>query len=83
MDELEKFAGTKGLTPVRHFTVLHPGWECDSHGLVAADKEGKFHAILTDHGSPYVADKSEVSSQVVRLQMWLREAEEVERLLLG
>lgn len=81
MEELKQFAREKGMSPVKRFTVLHPGWECDQYGLVAIDKVGKHHVILTNHGSPYLADKTEVSKQVEKLQAWLRDAQEAERLI--
>jgi hypothetical protein len=31
-DDLDQFARRQGMTPVKHFPVLHPGWECDNHG---------------------------------------------------
>jgi hypothetical protein len=83
MDDLEEFAKENKLTPVKRFTVLHPGWECDSAGLIARDSAGKHQLILTNHGSPYLAEHDELEEQISKLRKWLHEAEEAEELLLG
>ena len=45
---------------VFHFDIAHSGWECDSEGWVVEYLNGTRRLILTNHGSPYFAEKTEL-----------------------
>lgn len=45
------------------FEIAHVGWECDSKGWVV-ELAGKRHLILTNHGSPYIAQARELRDRL-------------------
>ena len=54
--DLKRIKEVNQVKVVYTFDVAYVGWECDSTGWVALDDRGDSHIILTNHGSPYVAN---------------------------
>lgn len=55
--------GLDGAKVRLEFELAHVGWECDSNGWVV-ERAGKRYLILTDHGSPYVAEARALRDQL-------------------
>lgn len=53
-----------GFTVVRSFTMLYAGWECDSDAWIIKTGDGSLQLVLTNHGSAYIADESELREQI-------------------
>lgn len=69
---------------IKKFKILHHKWEEDGYGYVVASVENvetkvfsgpliRPKLILTNHGKPYVADITELSSKVVEYQQIIDE----------
>lgn len=59
------------------FKVARLGWEMDNEGFVVENERlGMKFIILTNHGTPYFADRNEVMSQIQNYRIWLYGAEE-------
>lgn len=57
--------GLEGAKLRLRFDIAHVGWECDSNGWVV-EQAGKRHLILTNHGSPYIAQPRVLAALVTK-----------------
>lgn len=60
--EKEEIAEQYG-TVIFEFPVLHQGWDMDGKGWVV-ERDKKRFIVLTNHGSPYIANKKELEMQM-------------------
>lgn len=63
------------------FNIAHIGWECDSTGWIVLLNNGHKGVVMTNHGSPNLADASELESQIELYQNLIDETKEVLKLL--
>ena len=50
------------------FTVLWKGWECASAAWIIERPDGSRYLVMTDHGSPYMADPNELVERIAEYQ---------------
>ena len=74
-------SGISQLKTIYSFPVLWEGWECDPEGLIKCDTKGNKYLILTDHGSPYVADKQELIGRINEYKDVIAKSEKALQLL--
>lgn len=81
--QIDDWLTEKGLKPLYEFTVLHPGWELDRYGWICGDQflGGTLLLVLTNHGSPYIADIKELETMYDKLCAYSMQHETALRIL--
>jgi hypothetical protein len=63
------------------FPVLEAGWECDPMAWIMQRSDGTVYLKMTSHGSPYIADVSELFEHLTMYSKVISQTKEAIRYL--
>jgi len=71
------------IKEIGQFTVLFPGWECDSEGYIIIDTDNVRHLMMSNHGIWYEAQAEDIIERISYYKSIIEESTQVLETLEG
>lgn len=71
----------KSYEVIYAFDVMFVGWECDPKGWVVKDSDGVKYAVLTNHGTPYIAEPIELRRMISEYEQVIEQTNKALQIL--